>query len=219
MYHLSLFPLQTVLFPGTALDLHIFEARYRMMVIECLETGRPFGVTLIRKGQEAHGPLAEPHRTGCTARISQSDKLADGTFNLTVVGEERFRILELNRKEPYLVAEVETWILDYPHTLHMLRALPTLRRQVLTYLKLINPLLDSEITWNKVNLPEEPLRLVYLAASLLQLPPTEKQPLLEADTANQLLNDVVRLFRRETAVFTRMESASPESARRAAWQN
>ena len=41
---LPLFPLEVVLFPGTALPLHIFEPRYREMIGECLAQHRTFGV-------------------------------------------------------------------------------------------------------------------------------------------------------------------------------
>jgi hypothetical protein len=43
---LRLFPLQSVLFPGMRLPLHIFEERYRLMIRECIELDAPFGVVL-----------------------------------------------------------------------------------------------------------------------------------------------------------------------------
>jgi hypothetical protein len=61
--------------------------------------------------------------------------------------------------------------------------------------------------------------LVYLAASLLQLPPNEKQPLLEAETANQLLADVMRLYGREMCVLPRLVEISQEDSSRAAEMN
>ena len=49
---LPLFPLNTVLFPGAPIQLHIFEERYRLMIGRCLEQSSPFGVVLIRSGSE-----------------------------------------------------------------------------------------------------------------------------------------------------------------------
>ena len=219
MYELALFPLYTVLFPGMPLHLHIFEPRYRLMVQRCLEANQPFGVVLIRKGEEAMGPLAEPYITGCTARIARTERLRDGSMNLTVLGEERFRILELAFKQPYLLGKVETWMLEHPHTLHLLRKLPPLRQQITTYLRLITPLIGDEMDVASLQLPEDPLMLVYLAASLLQLPPNEKQPLLEAETANQLVADVLRLYGREICVLPRMVRISQEDSSRAAEMN
>jgi Lon protease-like protein len=57
MFELPLFPLNTVLFPGMPLTLHIFEDRYKRMIRTCLKTRQPFGVVLVRHGQEAFGPL------------------------------------------------------------------------------------------------------------------------------------------------------------------
>ena len=219
MYELALFPLYTVLFPGMPLHLHIFEHRYRLMINRCLERNQSFGVALIRKGEEAKGPLAEPYITGCTARIAHTEHQRDGSLNLTVLGEERFRILELDYKEPYLLGKVETWMLEHPHTLHLLRKLPLLKQQVVAYLRLITPLIGDELDVSNLQLPEDPLMLVYLAASLLQLPPNEKQPLLEAETANQLLADVMRLYGREMCVLPRLVEISQEDSSRAAEMN
>ena len=41
---LPLFPLQLVAFPGEALNLHIFEPRYRQLIKESNETGANFGI-------------------------------------------------------------------------------------------------------------------------------------------------------------------------------
>ena len=60
MSKLPLFPLHTVLFPGTPIHLNIFEERYRLMLQQCIKENLPFGVTLIKQGSEAMGPLATP---------------------------------------------------------------------------------------------------------------------------------------------------------------
>ena len=66
---LRLFPLNTVLFPGAVLNLHVFEPRYKQLVSECLEEGAPFGVSLIREGDEAGDPAVSPYEVGTTAEI------------------------------------------------------------------------------------------------------------------------------------------------------
>ena len=52
---MALFPLNTVLFPGMPLPLHIFEERYKLMIGRCIEQERPFGVVLIQSGPEVGG--------------------------------------------------------------------------------------------------------------------------------------------------------------------
>ncbi len=108
---IPLFPLNTVLFPGNTIPLHIFEERYKLMIGECIAEKRPFGVILIREGAEVGGP-AEPVEVGTTARIVEAQKLDDGKLNVTVLGEQRFRVLGVRRREPYLVGDVEILGLD-----------------------------------------------------------------------------------------------------------
>lgn len=113
MRELPLFPLHSVLCPGIALPLHIFEPRYREMVGRCLETGSPFGVVLIRAGREV-GPLAgHIADIGTTAAIRQAGRYPDGRLDIVTVGEQRFRILTVDSTAaPYLMGMVEE--LDEP---------------------------------------------------------------------------------------------------------
>ena len=101
------FPLQTVLFPGGALPLKIFEVRYVDMVKACLKDGSPFGIALIREGQEVGTP-AVPQSVGCLARIAECDVEELGVLKVRAEGLERFRILstEVN-KQGLIVGEVE----------------------------------------------------------------------------------------------------------------
>jgi uncharacterized protein len=88
-----LFPLKTVLFPGGVLPLKVFETRYIDMVRECMKREVPFGVVLIKSGQEVGAP-ADPESVGCFAHISQWDMPNLGVMMLRTEGGERFRILE-----------------------------------------------------------------------------------------------------------------------------
>lgn len=103
---LPLFPLNSVLFPGATLPLHIFEERYKLMIGRCLQSGSPFGVLLIRSGNEV-GEATEPFEVGTTARIVRVQHLDDGRMNLVCLGERRFRLLRKLRDTPYLVGEAE----------------------------------------------------------------------------------------------------------------
>ena len=103
---LPIFPLNTVLFPGARLPLHIFEERYKAMINACIDERRPFGVCLIRSGSEAGAP-AEPFNVGTTAHIRQVQRLEDGKLNVVCVGGERFAIKEVTQERPFVMAEVE----------------------------------------------------------------------------------------------------------------
>lgn len=90
---LPLFPLKAVLFPGGILPLRIFEARYVDMVSECMRNHTPFGVVLIRSGEEV-GEAALPEAVGTLAHITDWDMQAVGVMGIRVVGGERFRITD-----------------------------------------------------------------------------------------------------------------------------
>jgi len=88
----AIFPLRAVLFPGGLLPLRIFEQRYMNMAKDCMRDEQPFGVCLIRSGEEVGAP-ATPEDVGCLARIVQWDMQQLGLLQITARGEERFRIL------------------------------------------------------------------------------------------------------------------------------
>lgn len=137
---LPLFPLNSVLCPGIALPLHIFEARYRAMVRHCLETTSPFGVVLIREGRETGAGVISFTGVGTIAEIRDAGSYDDGRYDLLVVGTRRFEIRQvINSKQPYLVAEVD--LLDESvgddETAHRLAMRAT--RRFVTYLELLQP--------------------------------------------------------------------------------
>jgi len=101
-----LFPLRTVLFPGGPLPLRIFEARYLDMISECLKSDTPFGVLLIREGDETGA--AQTHATGTLARIVDWYQGSDGLLGVTAAGEQRFRLLDVGtRGDGLYVGEIE----------------------------------------------------------------------------------------------------------------
>lgn len=110
---IPLFPLHTVLAPGIALPLHVFEERYRVMVRRCLDASAPFGIVLIREGSEVAPVGGEEQElsiagVGTFAEIREASRFADGRWSLVVVGGGRFLVREVDaEREPYLVAEVE----------------------------------------------------------------------------------------------------------------
>ncbi|HEX5828799.1 MAG TPA: LON peptidase substrate-binding domain-containing protein [Candidatus Limnocylindrales bacterium] len=110
---IPLFPLHTVLAPGIALPLHIFEDRYRAMVRRCLDTSTPFGIVLIRQGSEVVPRGGGTHElsisgVGTFAEIREASKYLDGRWDLLTVGTGRFVVRQvIADQEPYLVGEVE----------------------------------------------------------------------------------------------------------------
>ena len=92
---LPLFPLNTVLFPGSVLSLQVFEVRYLDMVRKCQSTGTPFGVVALQSGHEVRkaGAQAEQlYTAGVLAHITELDASQPGLMLLHCEGGQRFEI-------------------------------------------------------------------------------------------------------------------------------
>ena len=189
------------------------------MIQECLKEDKSFGVVLIRQGMEALGPLADPHPIGCTARIVEKEVLDDGRMNITAIGEERFRILDLDHNSIYLSGQVESLPLEQLHLIQIFRARRSLTSSVYQYLKLLRAINAGEFELEGLQLPDDPLLLMYFAASLLQLPSVEKQPLLSSPNAFDLLRLLCRLYKREIALLSHMQASPGLTAERSSWLN
>jgi len=98
---IGLFPLPAVLLPGEHAPLHIFEARYRELIAECLEENTDFGLVLADDdGMREIGTRA--------AVVEVLERFPDGRLNIVVEGRDRFRLLELTEGRAFATAEVDT---------------------------------------------------------------------------------------------------------------
>ncbi|HHY57732.1 MAG TPA: hypothetical protein GYA08_20090 [Chloroflexi bacterium] len=199
---LPIFPLKhVVLFPGMVLPLHIFELRYREMINRCIDEHLPFGVVLIREGQEVGAP-AKPHTVGTAARIARVERLDDGRMNITTVGTQRFRILELHTHHSYLTATVRHFPVVNGATQLAADLSQRVRPQVLEYVALLSKAANVNLTLDR--LPEDPLTLAMLVAISLQVGDLDKQHLLEAAGVPEMLALEGRLLAREMLLLQYM---------------
>ncbi|KAL3699014.1 hypothetical protein R1sor_017036 [Riccia sorocarpa] len=180
---LPLFPLPLVLFPGAILPLQIFEFRYRIMMHTLLQTDLRFGVVYADKTTGLAG-------VGCVGEVVKHERLVDDRFFMICKGQERFRVLDVVRTKPYLVARVE-WLEDRPSDDQ--EDVEALANEVETYMK------DVIRLSNRVNgKPEKaapddlrknlfPTPFSFWVGSTFEGAPVEQQALLELeDTAQRL---------------------------------
>ena len=184
---LPLFPLRTVLVPGAALDLRIFERRYLDMVRDCGRSGSGFGVCLILEGDEAGAP-ATPAAFGTEALIEDFGTTADGLLSLRVRGRRRFHVARSRvRDNGLLVAEVD-WREDAPGTSARLRPehalLAELLRRILAQLgdaqAELAPILFENAAW-----------VGWRLAELLPLQLPRRQALLQVDDPHLRLQQLL----------------------------
>lgn len=180
---LPLFPLPLVLFPGAVLPLQIFEFRYRMMMHTLLQTDLRFGVIY------ADGATGTAD-VGCVGEVVKHERLVDDRFFLICKGQERFRVTNLVRTKPYLVAQV-AWLEDRPAP-NPDRDLEVLASEVEAHMKdvirlsnRLNGKPEKEAQDLRKNLFPTPFS--FFVGSTFEGAPREQQALLELeDTATRL---------------------------------
>lgn len=191
---LALFPLNLVLFPGMRLPLHIFEERYKAMIGACIAEEEPFGILLIKEGQESGEP-AEPVQVGTTARITQVNRLEDGRMNILTQGERRFELVEIIQTRPHMVGLVRYLEEEPGEVLESI--LVEIREEYATFLKQLATVAGG---WNsRVELPEEPSQLsaevIAGLSSSIEVPTEVRQRLLETPAIQSRLELVLPLLK------------------------
>ncbi len=193
---LPLFPLNTVLFPGMALPLHIFEERYKAMIGDCIEREQPFGVVLIKSGKEAGGP-AEPFDIGTTARVVKVEQLEEGRMNILTAGERRFETEEVTQRTPHLEGRIRLLEEEPGETSD--EAMAEFREEYGEYLKNLSSLAGG---WtSQAPMPRDPVTLSYSAAASLDIPLHVRQTLLESPTAGRRLERLLPMIKRGNKVL------------------
>jgi Lon protease-like protein len=92
---LPIFPLPDVtFFPNTLLPLHVFEPRYRTMIMDVLARDRRLAVVKLEPGFDERSYLGKPavHRVAGAGEIVSWERLPTGRYNILVKGEWRVRI-------------------------------------------------------------------------------------------------------------------------------
>ncbi|KAA1417902.1 peptidase S16 [Nocardioides humilatus] len=214
---LPMFPLNTVLFPGVTVPLHVFEDRYRALMHHLLRLEDPaerlFGSVAIREGYEVgdHGAQSL-YRIGVRLQLSEVEAHPDGTFDIVVVGRDRIRLDKLERGDLFPVGEVDE--LPEPDVkvpealLDLARATFTAYRHVL-----------SEISADpyRGSLPTDPTYLSWVLAACAPLPISERQQLLEAADAEERLTLVTDLLRSELQTMNVISSLPATEVARTRW--
>ncbi|MDQ6767009.1 MAG: LON peptidase substrate-binding domain-containing protein [Candidatus Eremiobacteraeota bacterium] len=192
---LDLFPLNTVLLPGAALRLHVFEDRYKEMMAQCIEHRLPFGVLLDRKGNEV-GEDLDPVAVGTAAVIRQVTRLSAGRLYVMAQGTRRFKVDRFVGTRPFWRAEISFLEeLDGPSD-SASRLRETAIDRFKDYLEALLAVSGSEL--ETIDLPSDAAASSYIIADALQVAVGVKQQLLEAASAAERLRAELRLLDEET---------------------
>ena len=180
----ALFPLHSVLFPGGALPLRIFEARYVDMISDCMRCESPFGVIAINEGSEV-GATPTFHRTGTLATIETWDQGPDGLLHIRARGTQRFRILSHHvLGGGLLVGTIETRV----DAAGAVRPEQSYLQDLLTEVFAARPELAPQKPWQL----DQAAWVAYRLAELLPLTLDQRLELLEHDEPESKLALIAR---------------------------
>ncbi|MEP6886744.1 MAG: LON peptidase substrate-binding domain-containing protein [Nitrospirales bacterium] len=195
---IPLFPLPNIVFfPRTHLPLHIFEPRYRQMVIDVTTAGNCIGMALFKEGwQENYYGNPAIYGLGCMGRIVSIQNLADGRSNIMLRGLCRYKILEEEYdRAPYRQARIAPVLEEASEPLTR-----QVRADLLAILHESLAHRDSDQAWEGLESELSDEVLVNILSASLDFTPLEKQLLLEADTVRQRarrLSDLLQFKRYE----------------------
>ena len=175
-----MFPLSTVLYPHVAINLHLFEPRYRALGRDLSAGNGRFGIVLISRGSEVGGG-EERYAIGTKARVTEALELPDGRWELTARGEERIR--------------VSTWLPDDPYPVALVNQLPDLETEAEPAAELkaraeravkralaLKAELDEPAHSASVVISSDPVRAGYELAAVAPVTTHDHQRLLEAES-------------------------------------
>ena len=204
LIRVPLFPLAgAILFPRAQLPLHIFEPRYREMVRDAVEGGgRIAMIQPHRLDDDNRAPL---YHVGCIGELVSLEELADGRFNIVLLGSSRFRLVREEPSDaPYRCAEVDISAFDdeEPPPLSLAE-----RAEVEREARRLGDAMGLAIDWNAVGRLDDEM-LVNAIAQVAPFDLGAKQALLEQRTLDaraDLLVQLMQFHRAAVSGGTEME--------------
>jgi Lon protease-like protein len=161
---IPIFPLNTVVYPGESLNLHIFEPRYKQLINECHKEKKPFGIpAVIQNKIQEYGSMVE------ITELSQVYE--SGEMDIKTKGVKVFRILELITDIPDKLYSGA--IVNYPDNYET--GVPELMRKVMNSIRELHLILKVDKDFKK----EDTELSSYEVAHHIGLSPEEEYELLQ----------------------------------------
>jgi ATP-dependent Lon protease len=185
---LPVLPLKnTVLFPNLLMPLQVGRTASLAAVEAVLGTEEKEIVLVAQKDAEVEAPGAgDLYTIGTKAVIRKMSRPTESVMELLVLGIERVVVLKLEESEPFLKARVRALPTpedDSPEVEALQRAVLELAAKAVSLTQPQPPFELSRLLAGA----EDPLRLVYLLASMFSLELEKEQKLLEADSRAEAL--------------------------------
>jgi ATP-dependent Lon protease len=188
-FEITVLPLQnTTLFPETVVPLAVGRPRSIAAVEAALSTEEKLLACISLRGPDVNGSdavAADLYEVGTLVMIKRMERIEDG-LHLIVQGTERIRVVEWLHEQPFLRARVrilpELKTVDADEVEASKRNVQQLIQQALAMMPQVPPEVRAIVLQSN-----EPIRLAYFLASILNLGVEQEQKMLEADTVDELL--------------------------------
>jgi ATP-dependent Lon protease len=175
---LIILPLRnTVLFPATIMPLVINRPASLKVIEEAVRQQLPVGFVCQRDPSIEVPKPEDLFRVGATAEVLRMFGLPEGVRQVIIQGRQRFEITEFLETDPFLVARVTMVEEKVPQSKQFDARILNLRQEAAKALSLLpEPMNELRTTIERI---EDPLSLIDMIASTLDLPVAEKQEILE----------------------------------------
>ncbi|GAB4345319.1 MAG: endopeptidase La [Candidatus Abyssubacteria bacterium] len=196
---LGILPLKnTVVYPLTVVPLSVGEKSSIALIDEAVSGSKVIGCVAMKDPSAERTP-ENLYEYGSAVSILRMMKMPDGTIAVLVQGLSKIKATEFISLDPFVRAKV--------HAIEEQDTVSTrgeaLFRNVLSQCQRIialTPYLPDELQATLMNI-DSPLRLTYLACSVLKLEVSDKQKILELPDTEQKLEMLSRLLSREIEIL------------------
>ncbi len=205
VFEIAVLPLQqTTLFPGTVIPLAAGRPRSVAAVEAALATEEKLLVCItVREGRGGSDGEATPpddlYEVGTLVMVKRMMRTPEG-LQLIVHGTDRVRVVEWLQTDPFIRARVHTLPMpvkkDEGTVEALLRNVQTLIQRALAMLPEIPPEIRGAILSSN-----DPVQLAYFLGSILNLGVEQEQQMLEAETADELLQIAYARLTREVEIM------------------
>jgi len=187
--YLPFFPLKLVAFPGEALNLHIFEPRYRELLTDVEETGSNFGICVFTDKLSGFGTEVMLEKV--------NKRYEDGRMDIQTRGLRRFKIMNFDNPvigKLYSGGDVSFLPNDPKIT-------EVKHHEFIFYLKEMLYLLNFEVEFDPLSINS------YTFAHKVGLRLEEELELLQLESESDRADFLIQHFKRMIPVIKAVESA------------
>jgi ATP-dependent Lon protease len=174
---LVILPLRnTLLFPSTVMPLVVGRPASLQIMEEAVRQQLPIGFIAQRDAQTESPEPKDLFNVGTAADVLRMFSLPDGQRQVIIQGRQRFEIVEYISTEPFLIARVTMVEEIAPQSKAFEARILNLRQEASRALSLLpEPMNELRSTVERI---DNPLALIDLIASTLDIPLAEKQEIL-----------------------------------------